>query len=118
MPVRTLTAAAALLALAVAIGAASAHAPKTAKPAAAPSACSKAALAPYVGALRSGAASFVSDLSEAGGSSGTISSITITLGNGQLLRLGFSHGTLRLSGDGVPAACKPIVAKDDWEGAS
>lgn len=65
--------------------------------------------------VRAAAASFVDDVSKIGGSSGAIASIGITLANGQHLRLTFSSGTLKLSGNGIPASCKTVVAQDDWE---
>ena len=79
-----------------------------------PSACSQSALSTDVQGLRAAAASLVDDLSKAGGSSGPISAIGITLANGQHLRLGFANGKVKLSGTGVPASCKSVVAQDDW----
>jgi hypothetical protein len=114
MPARSLPVAVSVLVLGGAVSA-TAVAMKPSKAQSAPSGCAQSALAPYVQGLRASAASFVDDLSKIGGSSGAISSVGITLANGQHLRLAFANGTLKLSGNGVPAACKTVVAGDDWE---
>ena len=75
--------------------------------------CSKSAIAPYVHGVRAAAASFIADLAKAGGSRLPMSTITITLSNSQRLVFTFTGSHFRVSGTGLPTACRKLP-QDDW----
>jgi hypothetical protein len=78
--------------------------------------CTHAALSPYVESARAASKSFIADLTKYGARSGTISTIAITLANGDKVNFTFHSGHFTLSGSGVPASCKAITSQDDWLG--
>ncbi|GEM_PF-5632083 len=113
MSTRSVVAALSALAIAGSIGGATLVA-SSGSAASASSGCTHSALSPYVQSVRESSASFIADLAKYGATRDAISTIAITLKNGQRVSFTFSSTHFTLRGSAMPASCKSVTATDDW----